>query len=117
MEFGRKHFLARLRAEFPEVIAQITQYDEGLLHCEVAVFRRATESAIDAGHMWRAENHFRLVEELLTAADPDLRNALEISYLADFAFGECTPARHRAVKERMPRAMRTVLIQHHEQWQ
>jgi len=116
MEFGRQHFLAKLRVEFPEVLGDINENREGLLHCEVAVFRQATESNIDAGRLWLAQRHFALVEEMLAVADAHLRNALEISYLEDLALGECTPARHRAVKERMPRAMREVLIKHHDQW-
>ena len=116
MEAGREEFLARLGADFPDVIAQFGPYSAGLLHCEVADFRRATERALDAGQFWEAEQHFRLVAALLAVAGPELRNALEVSYLKDFALGECTPARHRAVKERMPRTLREVLIGHHEQW-
>jgi hypothetical protein len=116
MKAGRDDFLARLAAEFPDVIAGFGPYSAGLLHCEVADFRRATERAMDAGRLWEAERHFRLVEELLAVACPELRNALEVSYLEDLALGECTPARHRAVKERMPRALRQVVIGFHEQW-
>lgn len=114
---SRDEFLARLRADFPEVVAQIGKDEAGRLHCEVAVFRMATEQAVDAGRLWTAYLHFRLVEELLALAAPDLLNALEISYLEDLAFGTCTPARHRAIKERMPPALRQILIGHHEQWQ
>jgi hypothetical protein len=113
---GRDEFMARLTADFPEIVARIDQYRAGLLHCEVAVFRRATEEAIDAGRFWEAERHFRLVEELLLVAGPELRNALEVSYLEDLALGECTAARHQAVQERMPQSMRQVLIGHHQQW-
>ncbi len=99
------------------MVGRIDEYDAGLLHCEVGAFRSATEAAMDAGQFWEAERHFRLVEELLKSADPELRNALEVSYLEDLAFAECTPQRHRAVKERMPPALRQILIAHHEQWQ
>jgi hypothetical protein len=116
MEAGREAFLARLAADFPGVIAEFGPYSSGLLHCEVADFRRVTERAMDEGRFWEAERHFRLVEELLAAAGPELRNALEVSYLEDLALGECTPARHRAVTERMPRALRQVLIAYHDQW-
>ncbi len=116
MEVGREEFLARLAADFPKVLANFGPYSAGLLHCEVADFCQATKRAMDAGRLWEAERHFRLVEELLAMAGPDLRNALEVSYLEDLAFGECTPARHRAVKERMPQALRQVLIGYHPQW-
>jgi hypothetical protein len=114
---GRVEFLARLVAEFPEAAGGIRNDEAGLLHCEVAAFRRATELAMDSGRLWEAERHFRLVEELLAVADSELSNALEVSYLEDLALGECTPARHRAIQERMPKALRQVLIMHHEQWQ
>jgi hypothetical protein len=116
MRAGREDFLARLAADFPDVVASFGSYSAGLLHCEVGDFRRATERALDTGRLWEAEQHFRLVEELLAVADPELRNALEVSYLEDLALGECTPARHQAVKERMPKALRQILIGHHERW-
>jgi hypothetical protein len=116
MEAGRNEFLARLAADFPDVVAGFGPYSAGLLHCEVGDFLRATERAMDAGRLWEAERHFRLVAELLASAGPELRNALEVSYLEGLALGECTPARHQAVRERMPRALREVVIGHHEQW-
>ena len=117
MGAGRDEFLARLAADFPDVIAGFGPYSAGLLHLEVADFRQATERAIDAGRLWAAEQYFKLVAEFLAVAGPELRNALEVSYLEDLALGEFTPARHRAVKERMPRPLRAVLIGHHRHWQ
>jgi hypothetical protein len=116
MSAGRDEFLARLAAEFPDAVAAFGPYSAGILHCEVANFRHATERAMDAGRLWEAERHFRLVEELLTAAGPELRNALEVSYLRDLALGEFTPARHRAVRERMSAALRAVLAGHRADW-
>jgi hypothetical protein len=113
---GREKFLDRLAADFPEAAAGMRSDEAGLLHCEVAAFRRATEAAMDAGRLWEAEGHFRLVEQMLAVAGPELREALEVSYLEDLALGECTAARHRAVKERMPHALRQMLIGHHQQW-
>jgi hypothetical protein len=88
---GREEFLARLALDFPDAAAGIAKYDSGLLHCEMAAFRRATEKAMDCGRFWEAERHFRWVEEMLKVAGPELRNALEVSYLEDLALGECTP--------------------------
>ena len=116
MALGRDEFLARLASDFPNVVAQINPYEKGLLHCEVAAFRRATEQAIDSGRSWEAEKHFRLVDELLRDAGPDLFNALEVSYLEDFALGECTPKRYEAVKQRMPKSLRAALISRHANW-
>jgi hypothetical protein len=114
--FGRDEFLARLAAAFPKVSAQINQYEAGILHCEVAAFRRATEQAIDSGRLWEAEQHFRLVEELMHDSGPELLNALEVSYVEDFALGECSPKRYQAVKEHMPKSLRAKLVSHHANW-
>ncbi|MBX9585595.1 MAG: hypothetical protein K2X87_35250 [Gemmataceae bacterium] len=110
-------FRAALAGEFPEVVAAVTRYEAGSLRCEVGRFRTCTEEAIDGGRHWLAERHFRFVERVLRVADPAVRNALEVSYLEDFALGEHTPERHRVVKERMPKALRRVLIGHHEWWE
>ena len=115
MGAGRDEFLCRLAAEFPDVVAGFS-HAAGNLHCEVGDFRSATERAMDEGKLWAAERHFRLVLELLAAAGPELRNALEVSYLEDLAFGEFTWARHQAVRERMPQELRAVLIAHHAHW-
>lgn len=72
---------------------------------------------MDSGRLWDTERHFQLVAELLAVAGPELRNALEVSDLEDLALGEFTPPRHRAVEERMPRALRQVLMRHHSHWQ
>jgi hypothetical protein len=116
MSAGRDEFLARLAADFPDVVAGFGPYSAGLLHCEVADFRHATERAMDEGRLWLADRHFRLVEALLAVAGAELRNALEVSYLEDLALGERTPARHRAVKERMPKALQEILAMHNERW-
>ena len=116
MTSGREDFLSLLATELPEVVAQIDRSESGQLHCEVGAFRRATEQAMDTGRLWAVEKHFRLVERLLSEAGPELRNALEVSYLEDLALGDCTPQRYRAVKERMPRSLRAVLVGHHENW-
>ena len=48
------------------------------------------------------------MEVEIGAARAELRNALEVSYLDDLAFGEFTPARHRAIKDRSPERLRAV---------
>lgn len=116
MRTTREQFLADLASEFPDVAAQIRSDESGILHCEVGAFRRATEVAIDTGQCWTAERHFRFVERVLRDADPALRNALQISYLKDLAFGELTEARYKRVKERMPASLRAILIGHRPEW-
>ncbi len=116
MLLGRDEFLMRLASDFPSVIKEISKNETGLLHLEVAAFRRATEQAIDNGRRWEAEKHFRWVEELLSEAGPELLNALHVSYLKDFALGEGTQERYQTVKERMPKSLREILVRHHRNW-
>lgn len=42
-------FLEMLTAEFPEVPQAFDGYGKGLLHCEMGVFARLTEEAMDCG--------------------------------------------------------------------
>ncbi len=111
-----RQFLELLTGEFPE-LADIIRNKYELLHLEVAAFRQATEDAMDAGNLWTAEKHFRFVERVLPDADDEVDNALEISYLEDLALGECTPARHRSVKDRMPNQLRAKMIGIDSKWQ
>ena len=117
MGLGREEFLLRLMADFPEVVVRFSPFSAGLLHCEVADFREATERAMGAGELWEAERHFRLVAELLVGAGSEVRNALDVCYRQDLALGEFTPVRYQAIKERMPKHLRQVLIRYHSHWQ
>lgn len=112
---GHREFIEMLAAEFPDVAGEIREED-GLLHLEVAAFRRATERAMDTGRLWTAERHFRFAERARREAAPDVENALGVSYVEDLALGECTPERYRAVKERMPAAMREEMAGIHRSW-
>jgi hypothetical protein len=112
---GHREFLELLTREFPE-LADLIGDEDGLLHLEVAAFRRATEDAMDAGNLWTAEKHFRFVERLLADADPEVANALEVSYVEDLALGEWTLNRHRAIKERMPSELRKDMIGINAKW-
>lgn len=103
---GHSEFIALLMAKFPDLADEVREEGDGLIHLEAAAFRRATERAMDAGRQWDAERHFRFVEQAMHDADPEVENALGVSYLEELALGECTPERYRAVKERMPAKLR-----------
>lgn len=114
---GHKRFIDLVNAEFPEALGRIDAiYGRGLLHVEMGLFRMGTEAAMDAGKLWLAEEHFRFIERVWRAADPELANAIEVSYLEGLALGECTPIQYQAVKERMPKSLRAVLVGHHPNW-
>src|ERR1035438_4870466 len=116
MSISHDEFISMLGSEFPEVVAEIEEERKGLLHCEMGAFRRMVEEAIDNGSLWAAEKYFHFVERVLNEADPDVRNAIEVSFLEDFALGEFTEARHEAVRRRMPQHLRDILIKIDEKW-
>jgi hypothetical protein len=116
MPINHEEFIRMLGSEFPEVISGISEYERGLLHPQMGAFRRIVEQAIDNGRLWMAERYFRFVERVLSEADPEVRNAAEVSFLEDFALGELTPARYEAVKQRMPRPLRDILIRFEGKW-
>jgi hypothetical protein len=55
MPIDHEKFVAMLGAEFPEVIAGFQPTEGGILHCEMAAFRRSAEEAMDAGRLWAVE--------------------------------------------------------------
>ncbi len=116
MSIRHDEFISMLGSEFPAVVAGIRDCNRGLLHCEMAEFRRMVEEAIDNGSLWAAEKYFRFVGRVLNEADSDVRNAIEVSFLEDFALGEFTKARHEAVRRRMPERLRNFLIGIDEKW-
>jgi hypothetical protein len=112
----REEFLAALRAEFPEAHAAIDDIDEGLLHLEVAAFRRTVEDACKSGRAWYVEKAMRFVEKALADAGPELENALAVSFIEDFALGEFTPEERKQIVSRTPRSIVEQLRQIHHYW-
>ncbi len=106
---GYTEFLEMLAEEFPEAVQAFSKYDKGLLHCEVGVFARLTEEAIDEGNFWRAERYFRFIDRVRRQAALDVANAIDVSYIEYLAFSEVTDNRLHAVKRLMPKAMRETL--------
>jgi hypothetical protein len=116
MSISHNAFIITLGSEFPEIVAGIRDDEKGLLHLEMGALERMVEEAIDAGRLWAAEKYFRFVDRVLSEAASNVRNAIEVSFLEDFALGEFTQARHEAVKRRMPRCLREILIGFDEKW-
>jgi hypothetical protein len=112
----RSRFLALLGERFPDVVEMLDEIDDGLIHLEVAAFRRCVETAMDTGGLWDVERYLTFVAEIFPLADSYLRNALEVSFIEDFALGECTEARHLAVKQRGPKTVRDKIIAVSNKW-
>ena len=112
----RQQFLQQLTERFPEVVGRFGEYSRGLLHCEMGHFRDVVESAMDGGHLWRVEQYLRFLDECREDADPALANAIDVSFLEDFALGQCTEVRRRAIRERMPARLREQILAANERW-
>jgi len=112
----REEFIKSLADQFPEVTAQINDYGRGLLHCEMADFRRVVEQAMDGGQNWRVEKYLRFIDACREVAGPNLANAIDISFLEDFALGAYTATRQQAVRERMPERLRQRLLRISNRW-
>lgn len=81
----RSEFIRELKLTFPELIAEVNrQY--GLLHFEVAVFRRHTQHAINNGNTSLVLLAFKLAERYLVLGNRTLQNALAVSYVEDLEF-------------------------------
>lgn len=112
----REAFLAELAENFPEVVASFDDIGNGLLHLEMAAFRRMAECAMDEGRHWQVELYLRFLESCLKRASPALENAIYVSFLEDFALGEFTELRHQAVRERMPQLLRNFVLEVNGKW-
>src|ERR1700675_1584517 len=83
-------FLQMLTDEFPEVPQAFDECVKGLLHCEMGVFARLTEEAMDDGRFWQVEQYFRFIERVRDSATPEVENAIDDSYIEFLAFSEVT---------------------------
>jgi len=111
-----KGFIQMLSERFPEVPKAFNEIDEGLLHCETAVFRGIVEAAMDNKQDMTVRNYLEFVAYVLDKADSGVRNAIEVSFLEDFALGEYNQNRHKAVKELMPKILRDNIIEVDNKW-
>lgn len=112
----RLDFLKQLEVKFPDAFAKIDDIDEGLLHCEMAAFRRYVEEKMDQGSAWYCEKALCFVEQCLRESGAALENAIEVSFIEDLALGEHNRQRYEIVKERAPKTIRNKMIEVHEFW-
>lgn len=75
-----KEFRTLLLAEFPG-LGQDICWDDELLHVQMGVFAHYTQAAIDDQNTSEVRKCFDLAHRLFADADPDLKNALYVSYL------------------------------------
>lgn len=78
---GRNEFIEGVKDRFPESFKEMKDVEDGLLHIDMGDFARTTESAIIEGNTELFQTHFTFISELFSKADPDLKNAIYVSYL------------------------------------
>jgi len=85
---GNTRFACYLTLYFPEVAAKIDELDLGVLHLEVGALTLATREAILKRDWPTVRTHFAFVDNLLEAAEPELHDAIGISYLGNLFYDE-----------------------------
>ncbi len=85
---GESRFAGYLALHLPEVAARIDEADYGVLHLEIAALKAATREAIRRRDWHTVGKHFGFAAGLMEDASADLRDAIDISYLAGLLYGE-----------------------------
>ncbi len=85
---GDSRFAGYLALHLPEVAARIDEADYGILHLEIAALKSATREAIHRRDWHTVGKYFSFVAGLLDDAGDDLRDAIDVSYLAGLLYGE-----------------------------
>ena len=106
----RGRFIALLTERFPEVIAEIDDCIQGLLHMEMAVLAHATQSAIDAGDGGTVTCHFEFVDAVFADATQEVENTVYVSYLENLRF-EGRKAGPMKARELLPPRLRRALAE------
>ena len=84
-----------MREHLPEVYAQIDDSEAGLLHCEMGVLERAALDVYNE-RLNVAKYYFDFASEVLRRAEPDVLNALNVSFIEGFALGSPEEQQARA---------------------
>jgi hypothetical protein len=103
-------FITLLTERFPVVTASIDDCSQGLLHCEMATLARATQAAIDSQDKATVRAHFQFIDEVFRDAGPDVKNAVNVSYLENLRF-EGRKAVQTNARELLPPRLRQVLAE------
>lgn len=96
----------KIEKEFPHIAEEL--HDEtwdGLIHLQISVFSRLAQSAIDSGDEPTFQRVGRLFLELFETGEPELVNALNVSFLEHLNFIDGKKDRSWAYKQ-MSKKMR-----------
>jgi hypothetical protein len=72
------------------------------------------EKKMEEGAAWYCERAFQFIEECLKNANPELKNAIDVSFIEDLALGTHNKKRYEIVKARAPKLLRDKMIEVHE---
>jgi hypothetical protein len=78
-------FIEAARVAFPEMSSAFDD-DAGLFHLQVGSLASHAQAAIDAGDRGEVERQFEFVRNASLAGDPEVQNALGVSYLEHLNF-------------------------------
>jgi hypothetical protein len=108
-------FVAILTERFPAVVNSIDVCSQGLLHLEMATLARATQAAIDLQDKNTVLQHFAFIDEVFRDANPDVENAVYVSYLENLRFfGQDASAANG--RELLPPRLQEALMELEEHW-
>jgi hypothetical protein len=86
---GRDDVVATLLAEFPNLVEELAEESlVGLLHLEVACFRRYTQTQVEDGNRRELDHCYRIATAFLMDGDEAVKNAIYVSYLEHLNFDD-----------------------------
>jgi hypothetical protein len=105
-----ERFIALLTERYPGVAADIDDCSQGLLQLEMANFARATQAGIDLRDTDTVKQHFRFIDEVFRDAKPEVKNAVNVSYLENLRFEGRSSGPTRA-RDLLPPRLRQALAE------
>lgn len=81
-----------------------------MLADEMGVLARLTEEAMDKRQFEQVDRYVNFINRVRANATPEVRNAIDVSYLEFLAFSEVTENRLEAMK-RLPHDLRAVVLE------
>ncbi|TAL30609.1 MAG: hypothetical protein EPN97_12400 [Alphaproteobacteria bacterium] len=97
----RSEFLKQLKATFPAVELEINK-EQGLLHFEMAVFRRLVQQLIDSGDREQVTKAYKLAEWAYENGNDDLKNAIDVSFVEELNFNDTKKHKRQWARSLLP---------------
>ena len=85
-QIDRDRFIEMLADRFPVVLEEMDASCEGLLHPEMSTLARAAQAAISDEDVQSVRAHFSFIDEVFRQATPEVKNAINVSFLECISF-------------------------------